>query len=160
MYNLELKFVTKIQRKSKDFIRWNLGNVQGISRPVVVEDMVNTLTITDAEKLPAPKDIDDIALALNKSIRKTLFVRGDGFEILEGTKLLDIRNAENNNYIIGNKEYSHSQLSDIICKMCGSCWEFKLNFVERKIHLTYIDRGEDSCSLKDKEILFAEINEY
>lgn len=160
MYNLELKFVTKIQTKSKDVIRWSLDNVRGVSCPVIIEDMVNTLTISDADRLPAQKDIDEIALILNESIRKTLFMRGEGCEIIEKTKLQDMRNAENNNYIIGNKEYSHSQLSDIICKMCGSCWEFKVNFAERKIHLTYIKRGEGSCSLDDKEILFAEVNEY
>ena len=136
MYNLELKFVTEIQRKTKDVIKWNLGNVEGMSQPVVVEDMVNTLTISDVEKFPTQRDLDEIALALETTIRETLWANGEDFEILNGTTLKDIRNVENGNYIIGNKEYSHSQLSDIICKMCGSCWEFKLNFAERKMHLT------------------------
>ena len=97
MYNLELKFVTPIKIKVIDkSFETMLNDIDGnFSAPYTVREVVNTLTIENAAKIPDKSAIADIALTLNKTLRESLENSNDvNVEIAGNTEFTGFTNIE------------------------------------------------------------------
>ena len=97
MFNLTLKFVTPIRVKAIDrVLEQMLKSIDGdMQIPFVTREIENTLSITNAMKIPSKATIAQIASTLNQSTRETFDNdRNVNVEVVGNTKFVGITSIE------------------------------------------------------------------